>query len=137
MPVLDDRKHYWVGEDEIDKPLRHGQCWLTSHPEREAIARQYLKHRRSLAHEALARLMSEDAPDADDGEAAVDAEESAIEAPLRLNEQRLAAVVEVLRDGGARRVLDLGCGEGNLLRELLRERGGRSPAFSVAAARTD
>jgi len=122
IPVLDDRKHYWVGEDEIDKLLRHGAGWLTRHPEQEAIARQYLKHRHSLTHEALARLRSEDGLDADDGEAADDAAESAIEAPLRLNEQRLAVVIEVLRDSGARRVLDLGCGEGNLLRELLRER---------------
>jgi len=122
IPVLDDRKHYWVGEDEIDKLLRHGQGWLASHPEREAITRQYLKHRHSLAQEALGRLTSDDRGDADDAEKARDAEEAAVEAPLRLNEHRLTAVINVLRASGARRILDLGCGEGNLLHELLRER---------------
>jgi 3' terminal RNA ribose 2'-O-methyltransferase Hen1 len=50
------------------------------------------------------------------------AEEAAVEAPLRLNEQRLAAVVSALKQTGAKRVLDLGCGEGNLLRVLLADR---------------
>jgi 3' terminal RNA ribose 2'-O-methyltransferase Hen1 len=45
-----------------------------------------------------------------------------LEKPLSLNEQRLGAVVAVLRAGGARRVLDLGCGAGNLLRELLKDK---------------
>jgi hypothetical protein len=41
IPVLDDDKHYWVGRDEVEKLLRHGEGWLTAHPEREAIARRY------------------------------------------------------------------------------------------------
>jgi 3' terminal RNA ribose 2'-O-methyltransferase Hen1 len=120
--VLDDQKHYWVGEDELDKLLHHGRGWLSTHPARDAIASRYLKHRRSLAREALARLTLEEQPDADATEVAGDAEEAAVEAPLRLNEQRLTAVVAQLTECGATRVLDLGCGEGNLLRALLKER---------------
>ncbi|WP_280420327.1 3' terminal RNA ribose 2'-O-methyltransferase Hen1 [Nocardia carnea] len=41
------------------------------------------------------------------------------EPTLSLAVQRRAAVVAALRDAGATRVLDLGCGEGALLRELL------------------
>jgi hypothetical protein len=37
IPVLDDEKHYWVGDDEVDKLLRHGERWLASHPERVAF----------------------------------------------------------------------------------------------------
>jgi 3' terminal RNA ribose 2'-O-methyltransferase Hen1 len=122
VPVLDDQKHYWVGEDELDKLLRHGQGWLAAHPAREAIATRYLRHRRSLAREALARLTLEEQPDPDAVEAAGNAEEAAVEAPLRLNDQRLAAVVARLTESGAGRVLDLGCGEGSLLRALLKER---------------
>src|SRR5688572_15951904 len=48
IPVLDDDKHYWVGEAEVEKLLRHGEGWLAAHPQREAIAYRYLKHRRSL-----------------------------------------------------------------------------------------
>jgi 3' terminal RNA ribose 2'-O-methyltransferase Hen1 len=122
VPVLDDQKHYWVGEDELEKLVRHGEGWLAEHPAREAIATRYLRHRRGLAREALARLTLEEQPDPESVEAVGNAEEAAVEAPLRLNEQRLAAVVAQLKASGATRVLDLGCGEGNLVRALLRER---------------
>ena len=38
MPVLDNDKHYWVGDDEVAKLLRHGEGWLATHPERDTIA---------------------------------------------------------------------------------------------------
>ena len=49
IPVLDDDKHYWVGDDEVEKLLRRGEGWLGAHPERELIARRYLRHDRRLA----------------------------------------------------------------------------------------
>jgi 3' terminal RNA ribose 2'-O-methyltransferase Hen1 len=121
VPVLDGQKHYWVGDDEVAKLLRHGEGWLAAHPERDAIARRYLKHRHSLVREAIARLVEQAEPDDEEEapEAARDAEEAAVERSLSLNEQRLAAVLAALRASGARRVLDLGCGEGRLLRMLL------------------
>ena len=36
-----------------------------------------------------------------------------------LNEQRLGAVLATIKSSGAKRILDLGCGEGKLLKELL------------------
>ena len=48
IPVLDAGKHYWVGQDEVDKLLRHGEGWLQSHPEREAIVSRYLRGFRTL-----------------------------------------------------------------------------------------
>lgn len=122
MPVLDNEKHYWVGDDEIDKLLRHGSGWLSVHPERDEITRRYLKYRRDLAREALARLTEEEAPDADVAEAIHDTEEEAVERSVNLNEQRLNTVVAALKSANARRVLDLGCGEGKLLRALLADR---------------
>jgi 3' terminal RNA ribose 2'-O-methyltransferase Hen1 len=121
VPVLDDEKHYWVGSDEVEKLLRHGASWLADHPERELIARRYLKHRHGLAREALARLVQEEVPDVEETAKAQDTEEAAVEKRLSLNEQRLQAVVAVLKESGAKRVLDLGCGEGKLLRALLHE----------------
>ena len=121
-PVLDNEKHYWVGDEEVEKLLRHGEGWLAAHPEREAIAHRYLKHRRSLANEALARLIEEEFPDPDAAEETHDNEEERVERPLSLNEQRLAAVVAALRGAQAKRVVDLGCGEGRLLRTLLADR---------------
>jgi len=123
IPVLDDEKHYWVGDDEVDKLLRHGEGWLAAHPERALIARRYLKHRHSLVRDAIARLVAEDdAPEDDDRAATRDAEENSLERPISLHEQRLELVHAVLRESGATAVLDLGCGEGRLLRRLLEDR---------------
>lgn len=127
IPVLDAEKHYWVGEDEIAKLLRHGEGWLTVHPERETIAARYLKGRRTLVADALARLAIEDAADPDLPPATVagdvdDRSSRAGQLPSalpRLHDQRLDATIEALRASGARRVLDLGCGEGQLLARLL------------------
>ena len=123
LPVLDDDKHYWVGRDEVDKLLRRGGEWLGAHPDRELIARRYLRHDRRLTSDALARLLAEDdeAEDPDEMGAAHDQEEAAVEKPISLNEQRLAAVVEQLTAAEARRVVDLGCGAGKLVQRILRD----------------
>ncbi|NLV42503.1 MAG: 3' terminal RNA ribose 2'-O-methyltransferase Hen1 [Candidatus Hydrogenedentes bacterium] len=122
IPVLDNDKHYWVSEDEAEKLLRHGEGWLAGHPERDQITRRYLRHQRRLVRETLARLTEEDAEDPDETTAMREQEEAEIERAVSLNELRLRAVVEALLGSGAKRVLDLGCGEGKLLRELFKER---------------
>jgi len=122
VPVLDNDKHYWVGDDEVAKLLRRGEGWLAAHPEREQIVRRYLKHRHSLAREALARLVEEESPDPDRAAAAHAVEETALEERVSLNAQRLGAVVAALKASGARRVVDLGCGGGRLLGALLADR---------------
>ena len=121
IPVLDAEKHYWVGDDEVAKLLRHGEGWLASHPERELIAQRYLKHYH-LVRAALAQLAEEDNPDPDAREEAHAQEEAEIEQRLSLHEQRLGSVMAVLKNSEARRILDLGCGEGRLLQLLLADR---------------
>ena len=122
IPVLDDDKHYWVGEAEVDKLLKHGERWLPTHPLRALIARRYLKHRRSLVDDALSRLLEEGVPDGDEARESRDKEEEVVERTLSLNEIRLETVVAALSATGSKRILDLGCGEGKLLRMLLAER---------------
>jgi 3' terminal RNA ribose 2'-O-methyltransferase Hen1 len=122
IPVLDDDKHYWVGDSEVEKLLRHGEGWLREHPERELITNRYLKHQKRLAREALGRLLGEEEPAADEVAESHAREEEAIEKPISLAEQRIGAVMAALRSSGAKRVLDLGCGEGRLLRELLQDK---------------
>ena len=122
IPVLDDYKHYWVSEDEIDKLLNRGKGWLEEHPERELVARRYLRHRRSLTAQALSQLVSEEDPDLDLRDAESAEHEEALERPVRLHERRLQAVVDKLKALGTARVLDLGCGEGRLVKMLLREK---------------
>lgn len=58
IPVLDDQKHYWVGDDEVEKLIKHGEGWLTNHPDRDTIARRYLRHRRSLVDDAIDSIVS-------------------------------------------------------------------------------
>jgi 3' terminal RNA ribose 2'-O-methyltransferase Hen1 len=123
IPVLDDDKHYWVGEDEVEKLLRHGEGWLAEHPEKNLIAKRYLKHYGRLTREALARLVTEDEPDPDQEEEQHAAEEAAVERRISLNEQRLGVVLAALRQAQAHRVVDLGCGEGKLIKELLKDKG--------------
>lgn len=122
IPVMDDDKHYWVGDAEIEKLLRHGEGWLREHPERELITNRYLKHQKRLAREALSQLIGEEEPEADEVAETHAREEEAVEKPISLAEQRLGSVMAALRSCGAKRVLDLGCGEGKLLRELLKDR---------------
>lgn len=102
LPVLDDTKHYWVGDDEIAKLERAGEGWLADHPERELITRRYLVHQRSL----LAQTADED--------------DAVRETPLRVH--RADAVMQALRDAGAHRVVDMGCGPGALLSRLSSDR---------------
>jgi 3' terminal RNA ribose 2'-O-methyltransferase Hen1 len=118
LPVLDDDKHYWVGKDEVEKLLKKGAGWLAAHPEREDITRRYLKHQHRLMREALARL-TEEQDDPDEIAEVNAAQEAVIEERISLNQQRLGAVLAALRQSGAKRVLDLGCGEGRLLTALL------------------
>jgi 3' terminal RNA ribose 2'-O-methyltransferase Hen1 len=125
MPVLDDGKHYWVGQDEVAKLLDRGAGWLENHPLKDLIVRRYLVHRRSLARSALARLAPETAEE-DEAEEAAEApraaREAALEAPIRLHDVRLDTVVALLRERGVSSVADLGCGEGKLLSRLLKEK---------------
>ncbi len=126
LPVLDDEKHYWVGQDEIEKLLRRGGDWLPTHPERALITRRYLKHERRLINPALAAL-DELAPVEDDED------ERDLEKQLSLRDQRLGTVQAVLQASGARRVLDLGCGAGALLQRLLQDDYDRLTGVDVSA----
>ncbi|MDX1924764.1 MAG: hypothetical protein SFT91_06070 [Rickettsiaceae bacterium] len=42
IPVLDNKKHYWIDEEEIEKLLRFGEGWLASHPEKDLITRDVI-----------------------------------------------------------------------------------------------
>jgi 3' terminal RNA ribose 2'-O-methyltransferase Hen1 len=100
-----------------------GGGWLADHPARDLITRRYLRHRRSLAEGVLAQLAEDDPDEPGAADEQHDREEGQVETPLGLDRQRLDAVVEVLAAAGAARVLDLGCGEGRLVRALLDQPG--------------
>ncbi len=123
IPVFDSRKHYFVGDDETEKLLAKGEGWLARHPLKEEIARRYLRFQPSLYRMALSRLALEEEPlEGEDETPEKEKAEERLEKPISLNEQRLMTVMAALRSCGAKRVLDLGCGEGKLIRELLKDR---------------
>jgi 3' terminal RNA ribose 2'-O-methyltransferase Hen1 len=126
LPVLDNSKHYYVGEEETEKLLAHGGSWLAAHPERDLIARRYLRYKRPLVQSALARLIEADLA-GDEGASGEDNEDDAptpepVERVIGLHELRLNTVLAAIRESGARSLVDLGCGEGRLLALALKER---------------
>lgn len=123
IPVFDGKKHYYIGQDEVEKLLSKGELWLSDHPEREFITRRYLTKRHSLIRQALARLVEEEAIETDDEDTIADSPLlERDERELSLHEQRLGAVLAAIRSSEAKRVVDLGCGEGKLLRLLLADK---------------
>ncbi|MGW3494514.1 3' terminal RNA ribose 2'-O-methyltransferase Hen1 [Streptomyces sp. NPDC001020] len=148
LPVLDDAKHYWVSADEVDKLLRAGEGWLPDHPEQQLITNRYLSRRWSLTRQARERLELVRLAEADDSEVeeidnavgeetgteemagaehgtgagtGADGEVGTQEKATSLAVQRRDAIVAALRASGAGRVLDLGCGQGQLIQALLKD----------------
>ncbi|WP_418959611.1 3' terminal RNA ribose 2'-O-methyltransferase Hen1 [Streptomyces tritici] len=126
LPVLDDAKHYWVAPDEVDKLLRAGDGWLAGHPEQQLITSRYLSRRWGLTRQAmerleLVRLAEADGLDVEDVDNAVDETVDTEEKPVPLAEQRREAILAELRAAEASRVLDLGCGQGQLVQALLKD----------------
>ena len=117
IPVLDEDKHYWVGEEEVEKLLRHGEGWLSSHPEKAQITQRYLKRQRDLTQAALVQLSAEESPEP----ISVSYDSEGSEKPISLNQIRYEAVIASLKKSHAKRVIDLGCGEGKLLVQLAKD----------------
>lgn len=114
LPVLDNAKHYYISEDEVDKLVSKGGEWLATHPEQSLIVQRYLRRLPSLARLALAQL--------EDRQIISDEDEPPQQVACQffsLNQQRISSVTEKLCNEGVNSVLDLGCGEGQLLQELL------------------
>ncbi|MBI6121458.1 3' terminal RNA ribose 2'-O-methyltransferase Hen1 [Salegentibacter maritimus] len=118
IPALDNDKHYFVSQNEIDKLLKKGKGWLENHPEKEQITRRYLINLNSLSRQALERLNEGIEEEENEDELPVEL----LEKKETLHQQRLKLVLEKLKDSGAKKVIDLGCGEGKLIRMMLKEK---------------
>jgi 3' terminal RNA ribose 2'-O-methyltransferase Hen1 len=126
LPVLDLRKHYYMDPAEVDKLLAKGEGWLAAHPERDAIVKGSLGRKPSLMREAFEQLAaSDEALLAEAGVGPVAEEEEQLEPTpaqerkVSLHQQRHERVVELVRELKPKSVIDLGCGEGALLRRLM------------------
>ncbi len=119
IPVLDNDKHYWVSESEIEKLQRHGEEWVAEHPMKTLIVKRYMKGQIHLSNKAMASLTVEEG----DQEEALAEYEELVEAKSSLNDQRLSTVVDLIKARDAESVIDLGCGEGKLLQRILPMKG--------------
>ena len=126
LGVFDNDKHYNISTEEIEKLMSRGGSWLTNHPQREFITRRYLRNIGNLSKMALKRF------DAIDEENLVENDENT-EGPLsdiivkekevtkvNLHQLRLETACEALKKSGVKTVIDLGCGEGKLMKLLLK-----------------
>lgn len=119
LPVLDGEKHYYISEDEIEKLLVKTEGWLAQHPEREWIVNRALKRQRPFVQAVLEQLLDRGASVREELPSRTVSVETALETPLRLNDKRMQTVLQQLVRLDAKSVLDLGCGEGQLLRLLI------------------
>jgi 3' terminal RNA ribose 2'-O-methyltransferase Hen1 len=110
--VLDNERHYWISQNDVEVLVRRGEGWLESHPEKEWITRRFFKNLRSLTSQALLRLAPEEE---------LVKEEYKPKAWVSLHEKRLQRAYELLKQSGAQTVLDLGCGEGKLMKKLIKD----------------
>ncbi len=121
LPVLDNDKHYWVGHSEVEKLLKHSEGWLKAHPDIELITSRYLKSQRYLVNAALNQLL-EDGDHPDTPMDLQDQEEASLEKNVNLHSIRLEEVIQELEALKVKKVIDLGCGEGKLIKRLLKKR---------------
>lgn len=122
FPVLDNNKHYWLDESEVEKLLLKGEDWLKDHPFKEDIVNRYLFNLKTLTRSALEILLDEDEKSLIETEKNKAQQEEILEEKISLNKIRLKQVVEVLNANEVSTVIDLGCGDGKLLKLLLKDK---------------
>ena len=112
LPILDNRKHYYYKEAEIEKLLSKANDWLPDHPEQALITRRYFGHKISYRK----TLEQEEGY----GEQEPVQTKEKVE-KISLHQQRHEAVIDQLLSLEAKTILDLGCSTGRLLQRLQKE----------------
>lgn len=110
IPVLDDYRHYFIDEREIEKLERYGEGWLADHPLKELIIKRTLRFRELIDQMVLNSHQTELINEA------VTPEPNISSQPVvRLNELRYQRLVKIIEDLPAREsIVDFGAGEGKL-----------------------
>ena len=101
---MDNYKHYFIDESEVEKIQRYGEGWLDDHPEREFIIRKALRFKEIYS------LMEENAEKE---------EVEKLPKSPRLNDLRYDKIIETINDLPTKKsVVDFGSGEGKLSARL-------------------
>ncbi len=120
IPAIDTDKHYFVGDSEIEKLLEKGEGWLKGHPEKEQIIKRYLKNLGSLSKRTLAMMDLDPVGSEEKVDEGNEVEKDRHRKRKTLHNQRLDYVVDILKENKVGSIIDLGCGEGKLLRKLIK-----------------
>ncbi|MEH7254262.1 3' terminal RNA ribose 2'-O-methyltransferase Hen1 [Neobacillus niacini] len=106
IPVIDNYKHYFLDEREVEKLERYGEGWLETHPLKQMIVKRALRFNALIAqskyHEKKPYIHNQE------------------ENPKsRLNDLRYEAILNIIRTLPQREtIVDLGAGEGRLSVQL-------------------
>ncbi|MEH7332128.1 3' terminal RNA ribose 2'-O-methyltransferase Hen1 [Neobacillus drentensis] len=106
IPVLDNYKHYFIDEREIEKLDRYGEGWLESHPLKVMILKRSLRFQnmisQSIFYEKETNSVKIDEP-----------------SKIRLNDLRYEAIINYVKALEKKEsIVDLGAGEGKLSVQL-------------------
>ena len=124
IPVLDNYRHYFIDEREVEKLERYGQGWLADHPLKDLIIKRTLRFR-ELIDQVGANFkqpdINQDAHNPDThnettNNGAMMPEPTLRSQPVvRLNELRYQRVVKIIENLSVREsIVDFGAGEGKL-----------------------
>ncbi|TDL78499.1 3' terminal RNA ribose 2'-O-methyltransferase Hen1 [Peribacillus frigoritolerans] len=99
IPVIDNYKHYYIDDKEIEKLERYGEGWLEDHPKRDYIYRQSLRFKEIFS--IVENKKTEEK------------KEEKIE-KVRLNDLRYEKIIDFVNQMKPRSIVDFGSGEGKL-----------------------
>ncbi|MCV9964947.1 3' terminal RNA ribose 2'-O-methyltransferase Hen1 [Pararhizobium sp. BT-229] len=122
LPVLDPNRHYFYDESEARKLFDKGGDWLRNHSDKGLIISRYLSKSRELrdyAHQLFGSFQEKKGTEeliAEIEEEMRDWEDPDDNSPHR---QRHTRIIRDISAWSARKVIDLGCGEGRLLERLV------------------
>jgi 3' terminal RNA ribose 2'-O-methyltransferase Hen1 len=106
VPVIDNYKHYFLDEREVEKLDRYGEGWLESHPLKQLIVKRALRFNVLISQ---SKYFEKRQPNRSQSE----------NPKIRLNDLRYEAILDVIRTLPEKSsIVDLGAGEGKLSAQL-------------------
>lgn len=120
IPVIDNYKHHFISDEEVNKLLRLGDGWLANHPKNEFISKRYVGYKQSMFQNVMNEL--EKAKDPVEESSQEDENIEVKEEKLGLGVQRYKAFADKVDLLGVKEVVDMGAGEGRLIELLVKSR---------------
>lgn len=122
LPALDRWKHYFVSENELQKLLQKGGDWLPTHPMRDFIIKGYLSHQKNLAKKAIHLLKDGSRIIPNPKQKKIETKFSVTKPKIsnKYTEIKIKSVIKKIKELGVTKIIDLGCGNGKLIKQLVK-----------------